>query len=73
MRPHFEVEPPQAWYYRISSNSRTLMILLQVNPASSDEPTIVYEGYYKTKNIFIFAWSSIPDIGHYCWLRNLIC
>ncbi len=49
------------------------MILLQVNPAFSDEPKIVYEGYYKTKNTFIFAWSSIPDIGHYRWLRNLIC
>ncbi len=49
------------------------MILLQVDPAFSDKLETVYEGFYETKNIFIFAWSSIPDVGHYCWLRNLIC
>jgi hypothetical protein len=47
VRAHLEVEPPQAWYYRISSNSRTLVILLQVNPASSDEPETVCEGCYE--------------------------
>jgi hypothetical protein len=41
VRVRFEVEPPRAWYYRISSNSRTLVILLQVDPASSDEFEIV--------------------------------
>ncbi len=29
VRARFEVEPPQAWYYCISPNSRTLVILLQ--------------------------------------------
>jgi hypothetical protein len=38
VRVRFEVEPPQAWYYCISPNSRTLVILLQVNPTSGDEP-----------------------------------
>jgi len=28
VRAYFKVEPPQAQYYRISSNSRTLVILL---------------------------------------------
>jgi hypothetical protein len=28
VRARLEVEPPRAWYYRISSNSRTLVILL---------------------------------------------
>ncbi len=36
-----EVEPLRAWYYRISPNSRTLVILLQVDPVSSDEPETV--------------------------------
>jgi hypothetical protein len=35
------------------------MILLQVNPTFGDELETVCEGYYETKNIFIFAWSSI--------------
>jgi hypothetical protein len=31
------------------------MILLQVNPTFGDELETVCEGYYETKNIFIFA------------------
>jgi hypothetical protein len=62
---HLEVEPPRAWYYRISPNSRTFVILLQVNPASSDESETVCESCYETENIFIFAWSLVPNVGHY--------
>jgi hypothetical protein len=47
-------------------NSRTLVILLQINLASGDEPETVYEGCYKIKDIFIFAWSSVPDVAQYC-------
>jgi hypothetical protein len=60
-----EVEPPRAWYYRISPKSRTLVILLQVDPASSDEPETVCEGCYETEDTFIFAWFSVPGVGHY--------
>ncbi len=72
VRPHLKVEPPSTWYYRISPNSRTLVILLQVDPAFSDEPKIVYGGFYETNDTFIFAWFSIPRIGHYRWLCGLI-
>jgi hypothetical protein len=72
VRARLEVEPPRAWYYRISSNSRTLVILLQVNLASGDEPKIVCEGCYETEDTSIFAWSSVPGVGHYCWLRGPI-
>jgi len=67
-----EVEPPRAWYYHISPNSRTLVILLQVDPAFGDEPETVYEGCYETENISIFAWSSVPGVGHYRWLHGPI-
>jgi hypothetical protein len=67
-----EVEPPRTWYYRISPNSRTLVILLQVDPASGDEPEIVCEGCYETEDTSIFAWSSVPNVGHYRWLRGPI-
>ncbi len=69
---HLEVEPPRAWYYRISPNSRTLVILLQVDPASDDELEIIYEGCYETEDTSIFAWSLVLGIGHYRWLRNPI-
>jgi hypothetical protein len=69
---HLEVEPPRAWYYRISPNFRTLVILLQVDPASGDEPETVCEGCYDIEDTSIFAWSSIPSVGHYCWLRGSI-
>jgi hypothetical protein len=72
VRAHLEVEPPRAWYYRISPNSRTLVILLQIDPASGDEPEIVYEGCYETEDTSIFAWSSVPGVGHYRWLRGPI-
>ncbi len=48
------------------------MILLQVDPASSDELEIVYEGCYETEDISIFAWSSVPNVRHYRWLRGPI-
>jgi hypothetical protein len=68
----FEVEPPRAWYYHISLNSCTLVILLQVDPASGDKPETVCEGCYETEDTSIFAWSSVPDVGHYRWLRSPI-
>ncbi len=48
------------------------MILLQVNLASSDELETICEGCYETENTFIFAWSSVPNIGHYRWLHGPI-
>jgi hypothetical protein len=72
VRARLEVEPPRAWYYRISPNSRTLVILLQVDPASNDEPETVYEGCYEIEDTSIFAWSSVLGVGHYCWLRSPI-
>jgi hypothetical protein len=68
----FGIEQLQTWYYCISPNSHTLVILLQVDPVSGDEPETIYEGYYRIKDIFIFAWFSILGIGHYRWLRGLI-
>jgi len=72
MRARLEVKPLRAWYYRISPNSRTLVILLQVDLASGDELETVCEGCYETKNTSIFAWSSVPGVGHYRWLRGSI-
>ncbi len=63
--------PPRAWYYRISINFRTLMILLQIDPASEDEPEIIYEGCYETKDISIFAWFLILGVG--CTIQFVDC
>jgi hypothetical protein len=72
VRLHLEVEPPRAWYYCISLNSRTLVILLQVDPVFGDEVETVYKGFVETKDTCIFTWSSIPGVGYYCWLRGPI-
>jgi hypothetical protein len=72
VRARLEVKPPRAWYYRISPNSHTLVILLPVDPASGEEPKTVCEGCYETENTFIFAWSLVPRVGHYRWLHGLI-
>jgi hypothetical protein len=68
VRARLEIEPPQAWYHRISPNSRTLVISLQVNPASGDKPETICESCYETEDTSIFAWSSVPGVGHYRWL-----
>jgi hypothetical protein len=73
VRSHLEIEPPRAWYYRISLYSRTLVILLQVDPASGDEPETIYEGCYKIEDTSIFAWSSVLGVGHYHWLHGPSC
>jgi hypothetical protein len=67
-----KVNPPRTWYYHISPNSRTLVILLQVDPTFGDEPETIYEGCYETQNTSIFARSSILDVRHYHWLHGLI-
>jgi hypothetical protein len=49
------------------------VILLQVDHASGDEPETVCEGCYETEDTSIFAWSLVPDVGHYRGLRSPIC
>jgi hypothetical protein len=73
VRVCLEVEPPRAKYYCSSPDSRTLVILLQVNPAFGDEAETVCEGCYEIEDTSIFAWSSVPSIGHYRWLCGPIC
>ncbi len=72
MRVRLEVKPPRAWYYRIYPNFRTLVILLQVDPASGDEPETVCEGCYEIEDNSNFTWSSVPAVGHYRWLHGPI-
>ncbi len=72
MHTRFKVDPLQAWYYDISPNFHTIVILLQVDPASGDEPETICEGYYETENTFIFAWSLVLGVGHYRWLCSSI-
>jgi hypothetical protein len=63
--PCLEVEPPQAWDYWIFLNFRTLVILLSIDPTSNNEPKIIYNFFFEIEDIWIFAWSSIPNVGHY--------
>ncbi len=51
------------------SKLSTLVILLQVDPTFGNEPETIYGSCYETKDIFIFAWSLIPSVEHYHWLR----
>jgi hypothetical protein len=68
-----ETEPPRAWYYCIFPNFRTLVILLQIDLTFGDELKTLCEGCFETKDTFIFAWSLVLSVGHYHWLRDLIC
>jgi hypothetical protein len=48
------------------------VILLQINPTSGDELESIYESCYEIEDTFIFTWSLILDVGHYCWLPGSI-
>jgi hypothetical protein len=67
-----KIDPPQAWYYCISPNFHTLVILLQVDFTFGDELETIYEGYYEIEDTSIFTRFSIPNVGHYHWLHGLI-
>jgi hypothetical protein len=41
MRLHFEIKPFCIWYYQISLNFLAQVILLQIDPASSNEPETI--------------------------------
>jgi hypothetical protein len=69
---HLEVEPLRTWYYGISLNSHTLVILFQFDPVFGDEFEIVCEGCYETKDTSIFAWFSVHGVRHYRWLHGPI-
>jgi hypothetical protein len=43
------------------------VILLQIDLVSGDELETVCEGHQEIEDISIFAWSSIPSVGHYRW------
>jgi hypothetical protein len=62
VRACLEVEPPRAWYYRISPNSRILVLLLQVDLASGDEPEIVRESCYKPKTLLSSHGLQFPTL-----------
>ncbi len=55
VRARLEVDPFQAWYYHISPNFRTRMILLQIDLTSGNKLEIVCEGYYETEDTSIFC------------------
>ncbi len=72
VRACLAIKPPRVWYYCISPNFRTLLILLQIDPTFSDELETICEGCYETEDTSIFTWSLVPGIGHYRWLRGPI-
>jgi len=49
VRARLEIESPQAWYYRISPNSHTLVILLQVDPLLVTNPRLFVKVVTKLK------------------------
>jgi hypothetical protein len=68
VHPHLKIEPLQTWYYCIFSNSRTLVILLQVDPTFDDKLKTIYEGITKFKtssSLHGFQFSTLNIIVGY--------
>jgi len=49
------------------------VILLQIDPIFCDKLETVCEGCYEIEDTSIFAWSSVPGVGHCRCLHGPIC
>lgn len=51
-------------------SSRSLVIVIEVEPAHEDRPEAVFEGRFCNEDTEVQAWSQIEGVGHYRWLQG---
>ena len=54
---------------RIPSN-RSLVIVLEIEPAYNGQPEGVFGGQFHNEDTEVHAWSVLEDVGHYRWLNG---
>jgi hypothetical protein len=60
----------QPWHQRLGVGAHSLVLVLEVKVATTNEPKIKYEGIFEGNETVVLIWSTIPGVGHYCWLRG---
>ena len=50
--------------------SQCLVIVLEEEPPTNNQPTTLFEGHFKDRDALIFGWSREQGVGHYRWLRG---
>ena len=63
-RPQDEEPPAPRRRQRIPSN-RSLVIVLEVEPAYACQPEGVFAGQFHNKDTEVHAWSEVEGVGHY--------
>lgn len=51
-------------------SSRSLVIVIEVEPAFEDRPEAVFEGRFCNEDTEVQAWSQVEGVGHYRWLQG---
>ena len=63
-RPRDEEPPAPRQRRRIPSN-RSLVIVLEVEPAYAGQPEGVFAGQYGNDDTEVHVWSEVEGVGHY--------
>ena len=63
-------EPPALRRRRRLPSSRSLVIVLEVEPAFNGLPEGVFGGQFHNEDTEIHAWSEVEGVGHYRWLQG---
>ena len=65
-----EKEQPIGSIQRQFEPSQCLVIVLEEEPPTNNQPTTLFKGHFKDRDALIFGWSREQGVGHYCWLRG---
>jgi hypothetical protein len=68
-RPRNE-EPLEPRQRRKIPSSRSLVIVIEVEPAFEGRPEAVFEGLFCNEDTEVQAWSQVAGVGHYRWLQG---
>jgi hypothetical protein len=71
-RPHFD----QLWYRNLQEDSRTMVILLQVDSVELEGYEVTFQGHFQGPNVDQYRGMTSPSqggLGHYHYLNGPIC
>ena len=68
-RPRDE-EPDEPRRRRRIPSTRSVVIVLEVEPAYGDRPEAIFEGRFTNEDTEVQAWSMVEGVGHYRWLQG---
>ena len=65
-----EEEPAEPRRRQKIPSTRSVVIVLEVEPAHGDRPEAVFQGRFCNEDTEVQAWSMVEGVGHYRWLQG---